>query len=674
MDTFINVFIEEAQELIADLEKSLLVLEKNPNDEKSIDHIFRVMHTLKGNSDMFGFDKIGEITHQLENVYDGIRSKKIALSDDILSITLNVVDHIRALLNERENLNPNTQENQNILRAELSDLTNKDQQPEGEISLAVEQKPTATNILSKSTYFISFKPNIDFLQDGSNPLYLIDDLNELGQSVIIPDTSQLPVLSDLDPTQCYTSWAIILVTDHEQQEILDVFMFAEQNCLLEVQKISDGDLLLNEQFKNYINGLPENGSKISSKSLNLYAGKLVQKNGITEAKSDVGSSAVDKISSIRVASDKLDQLMNLVSELVTTQARLNMISEKIDSSILESVNEDIEKLTRQLRDNTFSICLIPINSIVTRFQRLIRDLSKNLNKNVTLNIEGGATELDKNIIESLSEPLLHILRNSLDHGIESTEDRLKAGKEKDGNILLKAYYSGSNVYIQIIDDGAGINLAAVKNKAIEKGIVDKSHNLSDREINDLIFLAGFSTSKSVTNVSGRGVGMDAVKRKIESIQGEVSIQSKSGLGTTVTIKLPLTLSIMDGLLVSINQTKFVLPISVIDKLYAVENDKVTNTFKNLVVLDNMQIQFLNLREEFEMGGNPPEISQVVIVKYEELRFGLVFDNLDGEYQAVLKPLGKLFNYQDFISGATILGDGSVALVLDTNKIINHLIN
>lgn len=674
MDTFINVFIEEAQELIADLEKSLLILEKNPGDEKSIDQIFRVMHTLKGNSDMFGFDKIGEITHQLENVYDGIRNKKIALTDDILSITLNVVDHIRALLNERENLRPITQKNQKILRDELSDLTNKDQQTEGEISLSTEQKQTANTILSKSSYFISFKPNIDFLQDGSNPLYLLDDLYELGQSVIMPDTSQLPVLSKLDPTQCYTSWAIILVTDHEQQEILDVFMFAEQNCQLEVQKISDEDLLLNEQFKNYINGLSDNGSEISSKSLEIFAGKLIKKDSLNEAKSDVGSSSMDKISSIRVASDKLDQLMNLVSELVTTQARLNMISDKIDSPILEAVNEDIEKLTKQLRDNTFSICLIPINSIVTRFQRLIRDLSKDLNKNVTFNVEGGATELDKNIIESLSEPLLHILRNSLDHGIESTEDRLKAGKDKDGNILLKAYYSGSNVFIQIIDDGAGINQLAVKNKALEKGLIDKSHDLSEREINDLIFQAGFSTSHSVTNVSGRGVGMDAVKRKIESIQGEVSIQSKSGIGTTVTIKLPLTLSIMDGLLVSVNQTKFVLPISVIDKLYAVENNKVTNTFNNLVVLDNKQIQFLNLREEFEMGGDPPEISQVVIVKYEELSFGLVFDKLDGEYQAVLKPLGKFFKYQDFISGATILGDGSVALVLDTNKIINHFIN
>ncbi len=674
MDTFINVFIEEAQELIAELEQSLLVLEGNPDDEKSIDQIFRVLHTLKGNSDMFGFDKIGEITHQLENVYDGIRNKEIALNEDILSTTLHVVDHIRTLLHEREDLKPNTQENQKMLQEELADLTRNKKQPDGELNMAADHKPADNTILTKSTYFISFKPNINFLQDGSNPLYLLDDLTELGQSVIIPDPSLIPSLSKLDPTKCYTSWSVISVTDHEEQEIQDVFMFAEQNCKLEVKKISDGDLLLNEQFKSHLNTLSGKGSEISSKSLNIFAGKLVLKEEINGGEKDSGSAPVDKISSIRVASDKLDQLMNLVSELVTTQARLNMISDNIDSPVLESVNEDIEKLTRQLRDNTFNICLIPINSIVTRFQRLIRDLSKDLNKKVILNIEGGTTELDKNIIESLSEPLLHILRNSLDHGIESVEDRQKAGKAKDGNILLKAYYSGSNVYIQIIDDGAGINHEAVKKKAIEKGIIDSSHVLNEREISDLIFQAGFSTSKSVTNVSGRGVGMDAVKRKIESIQGEVSIQSKRGVGTTVTIKLPLTLSIMDGLLVSVNQTKFVLPISVIDKLYAVENNKVTNTFNNLVVLDNQQIQFLNLREEFEMGGELPELSQVVIVKYEEIRFGLVFDNLEGEYQAVLKPLGKLFNYQDFISGATILGDGSVALVLDTNKIINHFIN
>ncbi|MCK5367946.1 MAG: chemotaxis protein CheA, partial [Cyclobacteriaceae bacterium] len=665
MDSFINVFKEEAQELIGDLERSLLVLEKNPEDEQSIDQIFRVMHTLKGNSDMFGFEKIEEITHHLENVYDGIRNKNIKITEGILNLTLSTVDHVRVLLKEKENLKPRTLENHNSLRNKLSLLT--DGNADSKDHLTNETNLNGEQVKHKTTYFISFKPNIDFLQDGSNPLFLLEDLNELGQTLVIPDKRNIPTLSQLDPTDCYTSWNVILATDHDLQEVLDVFMFAEQNCQLEAQKISDGNLLSNKRFVSHLNEL--SGKEINSKRLIGLAEKLKKTESENQAKTDNGSSPEDKISSIRVSSDKLDQLMNLVSELVTTQARLNLIAEEIDSTILESLNEDIEKLTRQLRDNTFSICLIPINSIETRFQRLIRDLSKELNKDVTFSIEGGATELDKNIIEGLSEPLLHILRNSMDHGIETSAKRLKAGKDKTGNILLKAYYSGSNVYIEIKDDGAGIDPIAVKKKAIEKGIIGKSHNLSEKELSELIFQSGFSTSQTVTNVSGRGVGMDAVKRKIESIQGEVGIKSEKGSGTTVTIKLPLTLSIMDGLLVSVNQTQFVLPISIIEKLYAIEKDKIADTFNHLVVLDGEQVQFLNLREEFEMGGAIPDINQVVMIKYGDKKFGLIFDKLEGEYQAVLKPLGKLFKYQEFISGATILGDGSVALVLDTNKII-----
>jgi len=672
MDNFIHVFKEEAHELIGELENALLSLENNPKDEKSIDQIFRIMHTLKGNSDMFGLGKIGEITHQLENVYDEIRNNKVEVSENIFSTTLSTVDHIRILLEEKDDIKHSTQERHNLLRNELFQLTKVNGNVDSEEASLNEISSNSDTIQSDSTYLVSFKPNTDFLKDGSNPLYLLDDLAVLGQILIITDQINIPPLSQLNPTDCHTSWHFILVTGKDRQEIMDVFMFAEQNCSLEVIKISKGNLLSNKQFVGYFNELT--GQEIDSNELIEYAEELKKPESKNQAKTDNGSSLEDKISSIRVSSDKLDQLMNLVSELITTQARLNMIAEEISSDKLESVNEDIEKLTRQLRGNTFSICLIPINSIKTRFQRLIRDLSIELNKDVKFSLEGGATELDKNIIESLSEPLLHILRNSMGHGIEPVEERLKAGKDKNGNIQLKAFYSGSNVYIQIIDDGAGIDPLAVKKKAIEKGIYDKSHNLTKAEISDLLFQPGFSTSQSISNVSGRGVGMDVVKRKIESIQGEVSIESDKGVGTTVTIKLPLTLSILDGLLVSVNKTQFVLPLSVVDQIYVVGKDKIADTFNHLVVLDGKQIQFLNLRKEFEMEGDIPELSQAVVVKYGNRRVALIFDKLEGEYQAVLKPLGKLFKYQEFISGATILGDGSVALVLDTNKIINHLIN
>jgi two-component system chemotaxis sensor kinase CheA len=362
--------------------------------------------------------------------------------------------------------------------------------------------------------------------------------------------------------------------------------------------------------------------------------------------------------------------MNLVSELVTNQASLSLQAENSKLPEMISIAENMEKVTRQLRDNVFDICLIPLDTIMIRFQRLVRDLSTELNKDIELVTEGTETELDKNIIESLADPIMHILRNSLDHGIESREERLLLGKPEKGKIILKAFYSGMNVYIQIQDDGKGIDTDKIKKKAISSGLISADAILDEKEVFDLLFTAGFSTAERVTDVSGRGVGMDVVKRKISDIRGSVEIDSRINEGTTITIKLPLTLSIIDGLLVKINNTFFVIQLPVVDKVYEIKTADLLRKSNRQIPLDGELIPCLYLREEFNMAGDSPERSKIILVKYNDQRIGLSVDEIIGEYQAVLKPLDKLFSRQDFVSGAAILGDGTVALVLDTNLIVD----
>ncbi|MDH5367841.1 MAG: chemotaxis protein CheA [Cyclobacteriaceae bacterium] len=381
------------------------------------------------------------------------------------------------------------------------------------------------------------------------------------------------------------------------------------------------------------------------------------------------------ISSIRVSSDKLDELMNQVSELVTTQAGLSLYSQNNHNPTLEVITENIEKLSRQLRDITFGMTLIQINNLFGRFQRVVRDLSSQLDKPVSFITEGGETELDKTIIESLTDPLMHLIRNSLDHGIESKSERVKRGKPEEGTIKLKSYYSGAKVYIQIEDDGQGLDIEKIKQKAIDKNIISIDEVLSEKEVMELIFAPGFSTSKNVTELSGRGVGMDVVRRNILDIRGDISIDSTRGAGTKITLGLPLTLSIIDGLLVKVQETFFVIPLSVVDKCHEVKRKELDNEFNQLIVLDDVQIPFLDLRSEFTMIDETlPTLASIILIKNEDKKVGICVDSIVGEYQAVLKPVGKYYRNQEFISGATILGDGTIALVLDTYKIIEQKSN
>ena len=681
MDNFKKKFVEEAVDLIDGLEKSLLELEENPEDQNIVQKVFRVMHTLKGNSGMFGFDMIDSFTHEMETVYDLIRNNKLAVSRQILDLTLASVDHLKVLLNEDNYADPAVQENHQNLLSKVAAIIDADQPTDNESkpnpTAVAAANPVSTIADKGSTYYILFEPNNHVFNNGTNPLFLLDEIHSLGEAKVFAHLNRVPTLEQMDPEQCYTYWEVILYTESDVNSINDVFIFVEDDSLIEIQKIADINLLSDKKFIAEIDNLANIQKDIGLTAVNRLA-QEVMKNRKSTSTSVKGKEKVvsrdASISSIRVSSDKLDMLMNLVSELVTTQARLSLFAEESHVPGLVPIAENVQKLSRQLRDIAFSIVLIPIENMLTRFQRLVRDLSAEMGKDVVFLTEGAETELDKTIIESLVDPLMHILRNSMDHGIEESGIREKAGKPKQGKIKLKAFYSGANVMIQISDDGAGIDPEVITQKAIGKGIISPDRKLTKREVLDLVFLPGFSTAKKVSDVSGRGVGMDVVKRKITDIRGEVEIDSETGIGTIITIKLPLTLSIIDGLLVKVDDTHFIIPLSVVDKIFAVEHNIIANTFNNVVVLEGNQVPFFYVRREFGHGESTQHYEQVIVVNYEELSVGLVVDSVIGEYQAVLKPLGKHYKRQDMISGATILGDGTVALVMDTNKIIKLFAN
>lgn len=652
---------EEAIELIEGIEKSLLALDVNVNDAVLIEDIFRNMHTLKGNSAMFGFKVIADFTHRLESVYELIRSGDIKISKQIADVTFSALDHL-AILVENGNLlsevdaKAHKDLSEKIVEIIKNTTGKKQQNNSPEKKIGNDLNPAS----ELSTWHIRFCPDQNFFTNGSNPLHIIEELRALGDCKIIPNVDNVPSLEDYDDDACYTSWDIFLAGNISSSRISEVFQFVAHKCKLEINAIVPNKQQLPAQQIIETNKLP--ALQTINQSIKNSAEKLVADN-----KKHI-------ISSIRVPSERLDNLMNLVSELMTLQAKLATLTEQNSQTDLLAVSENLEKISTRLRDNAFSMCLVPLENMITPFHRLVRDLAAELNKEIEFVTEGTETELDKNIMEGLSDPLMHLIRNSIDHGIEDPEERIKSGKERRGKILFKAYCAGTSVFVEIQDDGKGIDPEKIRKKAIEKGIIAADDILNDKEILNLIFLPGFSTAERISEISGRGVGMDVVKKRITDIRGQIKINSQVNIGTTTTIKLPITVSIIDGLLVKINGEDFVMPLSSVERCYEVPTDRQLNRFNNLVVLDGEQIPFISLTEEFDGIENLSPSREIVIVSYDEKKVGLIVDRVVGKFQAVLKPLGKYFLQMDNISGATILGNGKIALVLDTNNVIEQFLN
>lgn len=679
MDNFQKKFLEEASDLINQLEQALLTLEQDMQNPELVDSIFRIMHSLKGGGGMFGFDNISSYTHKLENMYDLVRQKKLKVSREMLDITFESADHITSMLNDDGSKTAEIKRNEEILNKRIDAILDGDNF--SNTTAAVEE--VSDKDAGLKTFYIKVKPYEHIQRNGTNPFFLIDELVGLGKTKVNIFYSNIPDFENFVLDDTYIWWEVILTTDKDEDAIKDVFIFVEDDCEITIQKLCDADVFIMEGIEPLLDcpqDFPFDLDKIKTLAEAITAlEKAKNESAAAEnaAKTNSGDEHIKKftkessISGIRVASEKIDILMNLVSELITTQAGLNLYAEKNKDAELTRITENLENISRQLRDTAFSITLIPIDYLVVRFRRLVRDLSREVGKEIEFEARGAETELDKTLIEGISEPLMHILRNSIDHGIETAKERQAAGKPPAGKIILQAYYSGSQVVIAVTDDGAGMDPKKIKKKAIEKGLIPSDAQLSDKEAIDLIFMPGFSTSETVTNISGRGVGMDVVKRKVSDIRGTVQVSSSLGEGTTITIKLPLTLSIIDGMLVRIADVDYIIPLSVIDTIFAVEHEKIVASFQNVINIEGSQYPFYYLRDEFGLTDSAPAKEEIIMVKYEDRKIGIVVDNITGEYQAVLKPLGKLYRNQDIFSGASILGDGTVALVLDTHKVINQ---
>lgn len=669
IDKFKEKFVEEALDNVHDLEEGLLLLENDKQNKEIIERIFRAMHTLKGGGAMFGFSDLSDFTHHLETVFDWVRNDKLEITNDIISITLNAIDHIKHLLDVGDLVDEAEKIEQKAFIEKVQGLISATPQ---ESKSSVETETVATVDDGSKSYLITFEPDKDILKNGTNLFYLIDDLNDLGTALSVPFFDHIPVFTEFDPVSNYCRWQIILNTSSPVNEIKDVFIFVEDECKIDISDISKGDVTSNQYIIQLVEAARKSGNLLELESLKSLIGNTAEKGN--DDKLGVKKKAQfkeHKISSIRVASNKVDELVTLVSELVTVQAQLNLYAEKSGESAIVGLAENIQKLSRQLRDNAFEISLIPLQNELMRFQRLVRDLSKELGKDIEFVIEGGDIELDKNIIEHLTDPLLHIIRNSLDHGIEMPEERIKQGKSPKGTIDFKAFYSGASVIITVSDDGKGIDTEFIKKRAVEKGLIDKNIELSRKEIFDLLFVSGFSTKDIVSDVSGRGVGMDVVKKKIGEIRGEIILDSEINVGSTTRLELPLTLSIIDGLLLKVADNNYVIPISSIEKIHELNKGTISSSMNNIITIEGEQHQIIVLRNIFDEETINNGTEQLILVKFENKTIGLVVDQVIGEYQTVVKPLGRYLKSHETVSGASILGNGSIAFVIDTNRLIHY---
>lgn len=691
MESHREAYREEAIEVLAELEDSLLELEGTPDNFEAIDRVFRFMHNIKGSGAMFGFDDISSFTHEIETVYDKVRDGIIAVTKHLIDLTLAACDQIRKMLDDDNMVDEGRKTDIESAFRDLLDhgpsSKEDEQEVTDEIGISEEDKNRGSGNVS-AVYRIRFRPYRDFFSSGANPILLVDELRELGDIKVVPHLDDVPRLEDMDPEGCYIHWDIVLATSEGIDAIKDVFIFAEDECDLSIESLygesgpseTNGEEGVKEERTDDPAESEQDQAPTVAQAATTDEEEKKTESSTNKTTSTVGdtlltsgsmaeSSVKAAATSIRVSADKLDMLVDLVGELVTVQARLSQKSHDQTDPDLSLIAEEVERLTGELRDNTMSIRMLPIGTTFNKYKRLVRDLSNELGKEITLTTKGGNTELDKTVIERLSDPLVHIIRNSIDHGIESPEVRESKGKPRQGVVHLSATHMGANVLIRISDDGNGLNLDAIRSKAIERGLISSEAEMTENEIASLIFAAGFSTAEKVTDVSGRGVGMDVVKRSVEALQGSIDVNTRTGSGTTFTMKLPLTLAIIEGLLVKIDGAHFVLPLSSVEECVELTREEVEQAKgRHIKQVREELVPYLYLREIFEIDNPPPRVEEIVIAEVEGSRLGFVVDQVIGQHQTVIKSMGKVYSDAKEFSGATIMPDGTVALILDTYKL------
>ena len=640
-----QTYRQEAAELLDQLEQALLDLEHLPGDADLVNTAFRALHTIKGSGAMFGFDAVAAFTHHVETAFDRVRQGDVSASPPLIAVTLAAKDHIRRLIDQSESVD-----------AAAGDAILVRLQAALAVPAADPPEPAA------ATWRLRFRLPRDAMAMGTNPLLLLDELRALGPCTVVADASAIPPLENLNPGDCHIGWEVILTTPQPRSAIEQVFLFVLDDMQLELEPVAES--------------VPQPSAPASQPAATTSAPVLSTAARPGEDKPPAAvhpeTASGQAAGSIRVPAERLDDLMDQVGELVIAQSRLKQIAAASSDPQVKAISEEIERLALELRDTTMGARLVPIGQLFGRFRRLVHDLSHELNKDVTLVVSGEETELDKTLIDRLADPLIHLIRNAVDHGVEASEQRLASGKPRQGRIALTARHLGHEVLIAVADDGAGLDRARIRQHAEERGLLAPGAQLSDNELFLLIMQPGFSTAREVTSVSGRGVGMDVVRRTIDALRGTIDIASEPGRGSEITLRLPLTLAIIDGLLVRIGRGRYVIPLSAIEECVelsaADDNRSRGHTFLNI---RGSLVPFLRLREVFQTHTPPDPFQKVVIVSAADQRVGLVVDQVIGDHQTVIKSLSKLHADVAAFSGATILGDGTVALILEVAHLVEH---
>ncbi|WP_421739521.1 chemotaxis protein CheA [Caulobacter sp.] len=631
----IETFRQEAQELLEEIEQGLLDLAHRPGDRELVDAVFRGLHTLKGSGAMFGFDALAAFTHHCETAFDRVRKGEVAATSALVGAVLACQDHMRALAEGR----PASEATGQALLTELHRVVEGAGQPGTEA--------TAPAAPALNTWRVKFSLPADALVNGTRPLPLLDELRELGDCHVVAVTDAVPAFDDLVATECHLAWDVTLTTKYGRDAIEDVFIFVIDDMTLDIQDLT-APLVEAEEA----------------------AAAAPVAGAVDEAPAAAEGRNAKSGDTVRVPAERLDEMMDRVGELVIAQSRLKQLANSSSDIALRSVAEEIERLAAEMRDTMMVVRMVPIAQLFGRFRRLIHDLARDTGKTIELSTEGEATELDKTVIERLADPLIHLIRNAADHGLENPEQRLAAGKPEAGHVVLAARQSGAEVVITITDDGRGVDRARVRAKAEENGLIQPGQVLNDNELLQLIFAPGFSTAATITNLSGRGVGMDVVKRTIEGLRGSIELSSTPGEGSVVSLRIPLTLAIIDGLLVRVGTARYVIPLASVEECVelSVEQD-VRSTGRSLITLRDQLVPFIRLRQMFFTGLAPDPHQKIVVVQAGQDRVGLVVDQILGDHQTVIKALSGFHAEVGAFSGATILGDGGVALILD----IGHLV-
>jgi len=729
-----QAFAEEATELLEQSESILLRLEDEPDNEELVNDLFRAVHTIKGSAGIFGFDDVVSFTHVAESVMGMIRDNEISLNENLMSLLLDSRDQMDDLVrqvidNPDEALPDSIRQKGDGLLAQLQQYLDG-----GDPTPQASAKPEAANTESTSLstgdddtqvsndyWHISlrFEPNV--LANGMDPLSFFRYLNTVGDIASMTTlTTELPSLKDMNPENCYLGFEIDLKTAATKQEIAEVFEFVLDDCQLHIlpprSKITDytvlidalpeenmaiGEILvatgaltsdeLNEaldyQGEHTVTETIENEQheevEVTSKP---PLGSVLIEKGMTDTR--VVDAAVDKQNkvkeakraeqqSVRVNAAKLGDLINLVGELVISSAHTELKAKQTEQNELMETAEHLSRLVEEIRDATLSLRMVQIGDTFNRFKRVVRDISKDLNKKIDLKISGGDTELDKTVVEKISDPLMHLIRNALDHGVETPDIRVANGKPETATVSLDAYHDSGSIVIEISDDGYGLDPEKLIAKALENEIITPNQQLTPAEINRLIFAPGFSTAKEVTNISGRGVGMDVVNKNIDALRGQINVESTLGEGTSFSIRLPLTLAIIDGFQVQVGQSSYVIPLDLVDECIELNEQESEFDKGQYVDLRGEVMPYLHLAEVFgdhQQDDQNNHRNNIVVVQYAGQKTGLVVDELLGEHQTVIKPLGQVFQNLKGISGATILGSGEVAMIIDVPNLVNRVVN